>query len=171
MICPHCEFEIEDNLEICPYCQMFVTRTVLKEKKQEKTNVQSRLSKREFMRLEPIRKLRWRIHFFSVILYFYLINPIIVSEILHTEFSEKYTYLMLGLTIGMHIFKSRVCALFLTINLGIIGFAEMIETAGTRSRTPGILFFIVAGIAMDLVFKVHKAWKEYNQTGNISIKD
>ncbi len=29
MICPHCEFEIEDNVEVCPYCQTFVKEPVV----------------------------------------------------------------------------------------------------------------------------------------------
>ncbi len=78
MIYPHCEFEIGDNVEICPYCQTFVNQSVdaktqpfseesnnastdegeISETGDNTHYVKMSMTKKEFMRLYPMR--RWK---------------------------------------------------------------------------------------------------------------
>lgn len=85
MICPNCEFEIEDGLEICPYCHMFVRPPSERAEKPGQPAGQAQAvpappamtSKREFLKSPEMKRSRRCILISLVITYLSLLSGVL----------------------------------------------------------------------------------------------
>lgn len=69
--------------------------------------------------------------------------------------------LMLGMSLGIHLAKSRVCAIILTV----YGAFNMIVMTIANGGIAGWWILLVGIYAIINTFKYQKAWAEYQQTG------
>ena len=82
MICPNCEFEIEDDMEICPYCHVFVEQPGERAEKQGQPAGQTQdvsaspaiTSKREFLKSPEMKRSQRYILISLVVTYLSLLS-------------------------------------------------------------------------------------------------
>nr|MBP3598778.1 hypothetical protein [Eubacterium sp.] len=174
MICPHCEFEIEDNLEICPYCQTFVKQAVKKPEPEPVVWTGALMTKKEFMKLEQYPKIKRIINICAIFLYVRIALSILVTTLLMDSWLAIEALVILGLTLGAHLRKSKGCALALAIYMGISVLITLIE-AFLRGAFLGSVIAIhtlaAAVFLAEAMVKLHKAWEEYEQTGIVPDAD
>lgn len=189
MVCPHCEFEIEDDLEICPYCQMFVNEVKTSDKEEqikviEEQGVGSeeslgyddfydrpmvvsaakKMSCKEFMKLPELKAYRSYILWGSVIMYLCALCTALLSIVfLHNLLGVLDAIVVLALTISIQITKNKICAVVLCI------YSMVNSLAGFFMKgSPSGLAVLIASVYILLaVFQVQKAWKKYEKTGEM----
>ncbi len=184
MICPHCEFEIKDNLEICPYCQSFVIEEPKPLVTQKIENVNDSvadfsipsMSKKEFWQLIDFEQERKEIRVGAILFYI----PGIAS--LFAEFYMKQSFdavvfiavlYIIGLTLGIQFAKSRACVIL----LGGYWILNAIAIQMMTPDSPGLRIVGTTNIIIMLnlllvtfhlgthVFNMHNAWKAYQGAG------
>lgn len=100
MICPNCEFEIEDDTEICPYCHVFVNPPGKRDAKPEEPAGQPQTvlaspvmepdvyyTEKEFLRSPQMKSFQGRIRFCFVVLYLSLFGGYCLWEFTHISLS------------------------------------------------------------------------------------
>lgn len=76
------------------------------------------------------------------------------------------TLLILGLSLGLHLGKSRVCAIL----MAVYGMYNIIIALIVFHRLSGWLIPVMGIYACIYTFKFHNAWKKYQVTGQIDPK-
>ena len=189
MICPHCEFEIEDSLEICPYCQMFVKerKTSSGTKEMEVTgeedvskgtaigyddfydhpindSFQEKLTQKEFMKLPELKQYRNYILLGTMIMYLSaLCTGVLNIAFLHNPFAFVDVILVLALTISIQITKNKICAVILCAYAAI----NSLAVTFMRGRLGGFQILIASVFIVIAVFQIQKAWERYEETGTM----
>lgn len=119
-------------------------------------------TKADFKRHPNVRKYNGNLIGACCILYFcagitLLVNTLLAGNI----FSFVDFSIILGLTLGIHLAKSRVCAIILTCYAGI-NMLYMLITFGT----PGGWLIVVGAIyALAITCTYQSSWKRFQQTG------
>lgn len=124
----------------------------------------ARMSKAEFYKQPALKKNRANINACAIITYIcaactFLINIVLVNNVS----GMLDVCLLLGLGLGIHLGKSRVCAIILLVYAGI----NAIYTIVLTGRLGGYLIIICGIYAVIETFKLQKAWKEYELTGRL----
>ena len=76
------------------------------------------------------------------------------------------TFLILGLSLGIHLGKSRVCSVL----MALYGMYNIIMAILILHQLSGWLIPVIGIAACTSTFKFHSAWKKYQQTGQIDPK-
>ena len=122
------------------------------------------MSKAEFYKQPALKKNRSNITACAVVAYFCAACTFIVNVVLaHNIFGMVDVCLLLGLGLGIHLGKSRVCAIILLVYAGI----NTIYILLTAGRFGGYLILLCGIYAVIETFKIQKAWKEYELTGRV----
>lgn len=120
------------------------------------------MSRKEFYRHAVMKRIRTNINTASIILYVCSVATFVLNVVLmNNVFGIVDVILVLGLALGIHIAKSRVCAGAMTI----YSLINVIATAIGTGRLTGYLPVIAAIYALVETCNFHKAWKEYSSTG------
>lgn len=127
-------------------------------------NSGGRMSKAEFYKQPALKKNRSNITACAVVAYFCAACTFIVNVVLaHNIFGMVDVCLLLGLGLGIHLGKSRVCAIILLVYAGI----NTIYILLIVGRFGGYLILLCGIYAVIETFKIQKAWKEYELTGRV----
>ena len=125
---------------------------------------QSRMSKKEFYKQPSMKKIRGNINACGIITYICAAITFLANILLTQNLAGIVdVLLLLGLGLGIHIGKSRVCSVILLVYAGF-NTIYMIVTTG---RLGGYLILICGIYAVIETFKFQKAWSEYERTGKI----
>lgn len=120
------------------------------------------MSKKEFYQHAVMKRIRSNINTASIILYICSVATFVLNVVLMNNiFGIIDVVLVLGLALGVHIAKSRVCAGVMTV----YSLINMIGTVIATGRLTGYLPVIAAIYALVETCNFHKAWKEYSLTG------
>lgn len=121
-------------------------------------------TKADFNHHPSIRKYNGNLIGACCILYFCAAITLIVNVLLYGNiFSFVDFSIILGLTLGIHLAKSRVCAIILTCYAGI----NMLYMIITMGMLGGWLIVVGAVYALIITFMYQNSWKRFQQTGII----
>lgn len=182
MICANCGNWMEDGKQSCPNCGAPVMAGG--EIPQPEMNMgqassgsaymngtqtgysQPGMSKKEFYKHPNLSSVKKQIDGCGIVMYaLAIINAVIYAiagDILSAVVS---LILMLGLGLGIHLAKSRVCAILLTV----YGAVNVIVVFISTGRFSGWLFLLIGVYAIIYTFKFQKAWKQYKNTGIVPL--
>ena len=133
---------------------------------QEQQNLDYRMSMSEFMNQPALQSLRKNIIIESVIAYFLSAVIILLAA---TGVTNIYgiidALIILGSTLGVHLGKSRVAAIIMTV-YGAINFIMYMAANG---KFGGWLYLILGISFISITFKINKIWENYKTTGQIAV--
>lgn len=185
MICGNCGTWIEDGKTNCPNCGAPVMQGAAPQPGmngqpmmggqpgmngqpmmggQPMMNAQPMMSKKEFYKHPNMSKVRKEITACGIIWYV-LAGINFLLQVVYMQYIPGLldVVLMLGLGLGVHLAKSRVCAAILTA-YAVINTVILI-IAGTGN---GALILIAAIFSLIYTIKFQSAWKKYQKTGVIA---
>lgn len=121
------------------------------------------LSKKEFLKHPNLTKCYKNIKESAIILYVCAVLSLAIGF-----FTGNYSViidviLIIGLALGIHLAQSRACAVCICVYSVI----NVIVTTIENGRLGGYLILIAAIYAIKATFQFQKAWKNYQQTGQI----
>lgn len=165
MFCPKCGKEIENGAAFCGYCG-----ATLKEEPQYGSYYQQpapeanatvgvdrqKISKKEFIENYASQPLRKSINSISIVCYALAAISAVSSVVMtHNFFALIDVAVLLALTLGMHLGKSKICAILLLI----VSIIECVMTTIMLGTISG-WWWVIAGISA--VSSFVKLDKEYN---------
>lgn len=124
----------------------------------------TRMTKKEFNECANIKSITKNITAAAIIAYVIGAITFIVNVVMAGNIAGLvYVMIVVGLGLGIHLAKSRACAVIITA-YSIFNFIYMILLAGV----PGGWLIIVCGVySIIYTFKYQNAWNKYQQTGQI----
>lgn len=160
MQCSHCGTELESNALVCPFCGQAVSD----ESRLQEQYGGKQLTKKEFLGLPAMQSCKSNINTCGIALY--VIGAINIVLELATQALPIDGILLILLGLGIHLGKSRVCAILCTA-FGGFNVVYMIVTTG---RIAG-WWILLAGIyALTYTFKYHSAWSKYKKDGTLPVE-
>lgn len=157
MKCTKCGTELESNALVCPFCGQAVSdQDILQEQYGSK-----QLTKAEFLELPVMKTCKSNINSCGIVLYVLGVINIGLQIYLGGLPVDGVVLILLGL--GIHLGKSRVCAILCTA-YGAFNVIYMVMTTG---RVSGWWILLVAVYALIYTFKYHSAWSRYQKDGSL----
>lgn len=151
--CKNCGTELEDSAIVCTNCGQAVHKPA-----------QAGLNKKEFFKLPELTGWRKELNAVSYFLYFCAAVTLIVNLITGSLLAGLVDVLLLaGLGLWNQLTHSRVCAIVITV----YGAINCIYTTLASGRLSGWLPLVAGIIAISYSFKFQKAWKKYQETGEV----
>lgn len=160
MKCSQCGQELENDALVCPFCGQAVSD----EDRQQIQYGGKNLTKKEFLQLPGMKNIKTNINTSGIAMYVLGVINIALEVYMKVLPIDGILLILLGL--GIHLGKSRVCALLCALYSGFNLFYTM-YTTGQRS---GVLILIFAIDAVIYTFKYHKAWNEYQKDGTLPVE-
>lgn len=160
MKCIKCGAELEDNALICPSCGQVVSD-------QDRLQGQyggQKLTKAEFLELPAMKTCKSNINSCGIVLYILGVFNIGLQIYLGSLPIDGILIVLFGL--GIHLGKSRICAILCTA-YGGFNIIYMIMTTG---RFSGWWILLVAVYALIYTFKYHGAWSQYQKNGTLPME-
>lgn len=160
MKCDKCGTELESNALVCPFCGQAVSdETRLQE---QYGNV--KLTKKEFLNLPAMKSCKSNINACGIALYIIGAINIVLQIAMGSLPIDGICLVLLGL--GIHLGKSRVCAILCTA-FGGFNVLYMIMTTG---RIGGWWSLLVGIYAIIYTFRYHSAWNKYQKDGTLPVE-
>ena len=116
-------------------------------------------TKKEFLKLPENKKIRKEINGAAIICYSCAAITLLVSLATGSFSSILDVVILIGLGLGIHLAKSRICAIILTV----YGAINMIITTTANGSLAGWLPLAAGIFALVYTIKLSKAWKAYNK--------
>lgn len=157
MKCSKCGTEFESNTLVCPFCGQVVSdEDRVKEQYGDK-----QLTKKEFLDLPAMKSSKSNIVTCGIVLYILGVINIGLQIFAGSFPLDGILIILFGL--GIHLGKSRVCAILCTA-YGVFNVVYMIATTG---RVAGWWILLIAIYAVIYTFKFHSAWSKYQKDGTL----
>ena len=160
MKCSKCGIELESNALICPFCGQVVSD----EDRMKEQYGDKKLTKAEFLDLPAMKSCKSNIVTCGIVLYVLGVINIGLQIYLGSFPLDGIFLILFGL--GIHLGKSRVCAILCTI-YGVFNVIYMIATTG---RVAGWWILLIAIDAIIYTFKYHSAWGKYQKDGTLPVE-
>lgn len=154
MKCSRCGTELESNALVCPNCG----QAVPDESRMQEQYGGRPLTKKEFSDLPEMKPCKSNINTCGIVLYVFGVINMVLQLAMQTLPIDGIFLILLGL--GIHLGKSRVCAILCTI-FGGLNVIYMIVLTG---RIGGWWILLVGIYAIIYTFKYHSEWKKYQKT-------
>lgn len=157
MKCSKCGTELESNALLCPFCGQVVSdEDRVKEQYGDKL-----LTKKEFLELPAMKPIKSSIVTCGIVLY--ILGVINIGLQIYAGIFPLDGILLILLGLGIHLGRSRVCAILCTI----YGAYNVIYLIMTTGRVAGWWILLVAIYAVIYTFKYHSAWSKYQKDGTL----
>jgi len=153
MKCTKCGTELESNAQICPFCGQAVSNE----------EPQKPLTKEEFMQLPAMKSCKSNVNSCGIVLYVLGALNIVLQIYMKSFPLDGILLILLGL--GIHLGKSRICAVLCTI-YGAFNVIYMLMTTG---KVFGWWIILVAVYALIYTFRYHGAWSRYQKDGTLPV--
>ena len=160
MKCSKCGAELAANAQKCPSCGQAVTEEGhVKEQYGNK-----KLTKAEFLALPAMKTCKSNIVTCGIVLY--ILGAINIGIQVFTGNLPVDGIILILLGLGIHLARSRVCAILCTI----FGTFNVIYMVATTGRVAGWWILLVAIYALIYTFKYHSAWRKYQKDGTLPVE-
>ena len=160
MKCSKCGTELESSALVCPFCGQAVSdEDRLKEQYGDK-----KLTKAEFTGLPAMKTCKSNIVTCGIVLY--ILGAINIGIQVFTGNLPVDGIILILLGLGIHLAKSRVCAILCTI----YGAFNVIYMVATTGRVAGWWILLVAIYALIYTFKYNSAWSKYQKDGTLPVE-
>lgn len=162
MKCSKCGQELENDALVCPFCGQAVSD----EDRLQAQYGGKELTKKEFLQLPAMKSIKSNINFCGIA--FYVLAAInFAAFFVASSLSLPWDGILLVLFgLGVHLGKSRVCAILSLVYAGFGMIAAMLASG----RVTGYLILIVAIDAVMYTFRYHKAWNQYQKDGTLPVE-
>ncbi len=128
--------------------------------------ISDKMTKKEFNKNEKVKPLISQIRAVAITAYILILINVVVMVVTSQYGLIVDILIILGLSLGIHLVKSRVCAIILLVySLGNIIYISI-----SREQLAGYWIALVAIGAVSATFKYGKAWKEYTVSGKLPEK-
>ena len=160
MVCRKCGAEMDNNALVCPSCGQAVS---------DEARIQAQvgagsLTKKDFLKLPAMKSCKSNINICGILLYILGAINIALAIFMGTLPLDGIILILLGL--GVHLGKSRVCAL-LCAAYSIFNVIYMVVSTGNVAGW----WIVVIGIdAVIYTFKYHSAWNNYKKNGTLPVE-
>ena len=160
MICSKCGAEMDNNALVCPSCGQAVSDEA---RIQAQAGVGS-LTKKDFLKLPAMKSCKSNINTCGILLYILGAINIVLAFFMGTLPLDGIILILLGL--GVHLGKSRVCALICAA-YSIFNLIYMMASTG---KVAGWWIVVIGIDAVIYTFKYHSAWNKYKQNGTLPVE-
>ena len=160
MKCSKCGTELEGNALICPSCGQVVPY----EGRLQEQYGETKLTKKEFLKLPAMKPCRSNINTCGILLYIFGVINIAYAIYMQALPADGVFLILLGL--GIHLLRSRVCAVLCTV-YGAFNLIYMIMETG---KLRGWWILLVAIDAAVYTFRYHGAWNKYKKDGTLPVE-
>lgn len=160
MKCSKCGTELENNTLVCPSCG----QAVPDEDRLQEQYGDKQLTKKEFAKLPAMKSCKSNINTCGILLY--ILGAINLGLEIYTGTLPVDGVLLILLGLGIHLGKSRICALLCLVYSGF-NVVYMLATTGQRA---GLWILIIAIDAVIYTFKYQKAWSKYKKDGTFPVE-
>ena len=174
--CPNCGQPVEEGTKFCATCGAPIqaaqtpvqqpVQTPVQQPVQQPTfpgaaAPQKAATKKEFLELPENAKLKKEINTSGIFCYVCAALSVVVGVLLAGNYAVLLdAVILIGLGLGVHLAKSRVCAIILLV-YSVFNVVYLLVSTG---RFGGYLIVIAAVYAVINTFKLEKAWKAYRQS-------
>ena len=160
MNCSKCGAVLENDALVCPTCGQAVS---------DEARIQAQagggpLTKKDFLKLPAMKSCKSNINVCGVLLYIFGAINIGLAVYMGTFPIDGIILFLLGL--GIHLGKSRVCALICAA-YSVFNVIYMFATTGTAG---GWWILIIGFDAVYYTFKYHSAWNKYKKNGILPVE-
>lgn len=160
MVCSKCGTELENNALVCPSCGQAVP---------DEARIQAQaggapLTKKEFIKLPAMKSCKSNINICGILLYILGGINIALAVAMGTIPIDGVLLALLGL--GIHLGKSRVCAI-LCMAYSIFNVIYMLSTTG---NVGGWWIILIGFDAILYTFRYHSAWNKYKKDGTMPVE-
>lgn len=160
MKCDKCGTELESNALVCPFCGQAVSD----EARLQEQYGNVKLTKKEFLNLPAMKSCKSNINTCGIALYVIGAINIVLQIAMGSLPIDGVLIVLFGL--GIHLGKSRICAILCTV-FGGFNVLYMIMTTG---RIAG-WWILLAGIyAITYTFRYRSAWNKYQKDGTLPVE-
>ena len=157
MKCSKCGTEFESSMLVCPFCgQVVSAEDRVKEQYGDK-----QLTKKEFLDLPAMKSSKSNIVTCGIVLD--VLGVINIGLQIYAGNLPIDGILLILLGLGIHLGKSRVCAILCTA----YGVFNVIYMTVTMGRFAGWWILLIAIYAIIYTFKFHNAWSKYPKDGTL----
>lgn len=175
MQCFQCGKQFADGAPYCPKCGMPVNMSTTNQFAGAQQAYQQGqpygqpygsnqpLSKKEFLNHPNLSKVKGNISYSSFTLYVCAAISLIVNLFAGNLFIFVDVLLVVGLSLGVQLAQSRVCAILIFI----YSFINMIYMKINTGYNVGRLIMIAAVYALIATFQFQSAWKKYKRNGTL----
>lgn len=161
MKCTKCGAELENNALACPACGQAVT---------EEARIQAQaggepLTKKDFLQLPAMKTCKSNINTCGILLY--VIGAINIGLQIYLRSFPIDGILIVLLGLGIHLGKSRVCALL----CAAYSIFNMLIMLYTRGQITGWWILLIGIDAVIYTFKYQSAWSKYQKDGILPVEN
>lgn len=160
MKCSNCGTEFESNALVCPFCGQAVSE----EARLQEQYANKKMTKEEFFKLPAMKSCKNNVNSCGIVLYVLGAINIVLQIVLGGLPIDGILMILLGL--GIHLGKSRICAI-LCVAYGAFNVIYMMITTQSIS---GWWILVVAIYAVIYTFKYHSAWSKYQMDGTLPVE-
>ena len=160
MKCSKCGQELENDALVCPFCGQAVSD----EDRQQAQYGGKDLTKKEFLKLPGMKTIKSNVNSAGIAFYVLGVLNIVIYAALGSFPWDGILLIVFGL--GIHLGKSRVCAI-LSLIYGIFGVVVALLTTG---NVTGYLIVVAGVYAVMYTFRFHKAWNDYQKNGTLPVE-
>lgn len=160
MNCTKCGAELENNALVCPTCGQAVSD-------EERIQAQAGgepLTKKDFFRLPAMKSCKSNIISCGVLLY--VLGGINFALQIYLGSFPIDGILLVLLGLGIHLGKSRVCALI----CAAYSISNMLYMMFMTEKVTGWLIIVIGIDAVTYTFKYQSAWNKYKQDGTLPVE-
>lgn len=160
MVCSKCGAELDNNALVCPTCGQAVS---------DEARIQAQaggqpLTKKEFLKLPAMKSCKSNINVCGILLY--ILGAINIGLAIAMGSFPLDGILLVLLGLGIHLGKSRVCAL-LCAAYSIFNVIYMLYTTG---KAAGVWIVLIGIDAVLYTFRYHSAWNKYKKDGTMPVE-
>lgn len=159
MRCEKCGAEINDDAILCLSCGAAVSEA-------KRVHMQyggRQLTKKEFYKLPEMKANRTNINACGIMLY--VLGAINIGLSVYTGDLPADGILMILLGLGIHLGKSRVCAILSLI----YGAGNLVIVFLSTGRIGGWIILLIAIDAITYTFRFNKAWNQYKKSSMMPV--
>ena len=153
----NCGTELDSQAVVCPFCG----QAVPEESRMQGQQAGKKLTKKEFLDLPEMKNCKSNITSCGIALYILGVLNIVVQIVMKMLPLDGIFMILFGL--GVHLGKSRVCALL----CAAFGAVNMIYIRVTTGRNGGWLILMAGIYAVTYTFRFHSAWNKYKKDGKL----
>lgn len=160
MKCSKCGTEMESNTLVCPFCGQAVSD----EERLQEQYAGKKMTKQDFLKLPAMKTCKSNINSCGILLYVLGAINIVLQIVMGGLPIDGILMILLGL--GIHLGKSRVCAI-LCVVYSVFNVISVLITTG---RVGGWWILVIAIDAVIYTFKYHSAWDKYQKDGTLPVE-
>lgn len=160
MNCSKCGAVLENNALVCPSCGQAVS---------DEARIQAQaggepLTKKDFLKLPAMKSCKSNINACGVLLY--ILGAVNIALAVFMKTLPLDGILLIALGLGIHLGKSRVCAIL----CAAYSIFNVIYLTATTGKAGGWWIVLIGFDAVYYTFKYHSAWNKYKKDGTVPVE-